>query len=94
MQGVIIEQTGPISYRVSVGCDIWRRHIDQLRSGTMASTETSSASDCVDECPFRESSSYSSAETVPNTPESSTTDQERRYPERERRPTQRLIENA
>ena len=48
-----------------------------------------------DECPFCESSSQSSTETVPNTPESSTsTEQERRYPERECRPTQRLIENT
>ena len=94
--GVIIEQSGPISYRVSVSDDIWRRHIDHLRSGGMASTETSSsANDCIDECPYHESSSHSSTETVPNTPESSTsTDQERRYPERNRRPTQRLIENT
>ena len=96
LRGVIIEQTGPISYRVSVGDDIWRRHIDQLRSGSIASTDTNtSESDSIDECPFRESSSQSSTETVPNSPESSTsTDHERRYPERERRPTQRLIENT
>ena len=47
------------------------------------------------ECPVRESSSQSSTKTVLNTPELSTsTDQERFYPERERHPTQRLIENT
>ena len=44
----------------------------------MASTEaSSSANDCIGKCPYHESSSHSSTETVPNTPESSTsTDQE------------------
>ena len=71
-------------------------YVDQLHSGGMASTETSSsANDYIDECPYHESSSHSSTETVPNTPESSpSTDQERRYPERNCHPTQRLIENT
>ena len=80
LHGVILEQTGPISYRVSVGDDIWRQHIDQLCPGSMANTDIN-ADESVsnDECPFRESSSQSSTETVPSTPESSTsTDQERR----------------
>ena len=61
----------------------------------MASTDTNtSKSDSIDKCPFHESSLQSSTETVPNTPESlSFTEHERHYPERERRPTQRLIEN-
>lgn len=81
---------------MSVGNDIWRQHIDQLRPGNMASTDTNAGeSDSIDECPFRESSLQSSAETVPNTPEPSiSTDRECRYPERECRPTQRLIENT
>ena len=53
LRGVIIEQTGPISYRVSVGDDIWRRHLDQLHPGSIASTDTNtSKSDLIDECPF------------------------------------------
>ena len=69
---------------------------DQLRPGSIASTDTNtSESDSIDECPFREYSLQSSTETVPNSPESSTsTDHERRYPERERSPAQRLIENT
>ena len=48
-----------------------------------------------DKCHFRESSSQSSTETVPNTPESSTSaDQEHRYPEREHHPAQRQNENT
>ena len=61
----------------------------------MASTDiNTSEGDSIDECPFRESSLQSSIETVPNTPESSSTDREHRYPEREHRPTQRPIENT
>ena len=85
LQGVIIEQTDPISYQVSVGDSIWRRHLDHLCPGSIASTDIS-ASEGVsnDECPFHESSLQCSTETVPNTPESSTsTDQECRFPERE-----------
>ena len=72
LRGVIIEQTGPISYQVTVGDDIWRQHIDWLRPGSMASTDTNtSKSDSIDKCPFHESSLQSSTETVPDTPESS-----------------------
>ena len=54
----------------------------------MASTDTrTSESDSIDGCPFCESSLQSSTESVPNTPESSTsTDHEHHYPEREHRP--------
>ena len=30
VKGTIIEQTGPVSYKVKVGDRIWRRHVDQL----------------------------------------------------------------
>ena len=89
MRGVIIEQIGPILYQVSVDDDILRRHIDQLHPGSMASTDTrTSESDSIDGCPVCESSLQTFTESVPNTPESSTsTDQERHYPEREHCPT-------
>ena len=32
--GTIVEKTGPISYRVQVGDQLWRRHIDQLLEAT------------------------------------------------------------
>ena len=52
---------------------IWRRLLDQLRSGGMASTDINASEGISNgECPFCESSLQSSAETVPNTPESST----------------------
>ena len=96
LRGVIVEQTDPILYQVSVGDDIWRQRIDQLRAGSMASTDTiTSESDSIEECPFRQSSLQSSTCTVPNTPESLiSTKLEHRYPERECRLTQRLIENT
>ena len=32
LPGTIIERTGPVSYRVQVGDQLWRRHTDQLLS--------------------------------------------------------------
>ena len=97
LRGVILDQTGPISYRVSVNDQIWRRHIDQLRSSVPSNTGSSSSRDSVDafpdECPFREHPD-SITETVPSVPEPCTDQEEPRYPQRERRPTQRLIENT
>ena len=73
------------SYKVSVGNDIWRWHIDQLWPGNMTSAKTSiSDSDSIVEDPFHESSLHSSIETAQNTTESSTSiDEECCNPERE-----------
>ena len=42
MPGVIVEQTDPISYRVQVSDQIWRRHVDQLLdySGVVAEEQS------------------------------------------------------
>ena len=42
MPGVIVEQTGPVSYRVQVSDQIWRRHVDQLldHSGVVAEEQS------------------------------------------------------
>jgi len=97
LHGIILEQTGPISYQVSVNDQIWRRHIDQLRFSGLPSVESSLPKESVDvypdEYPFREQPD-STAETVPSVPEPCTDQAERRYPQRECRPTQRLIENT
>ncbi len=34
LKGTIVDQTGPVSYRVHVGRQIWRRYVDQLLKGT------------------------------------------------------------
>ena len=74
---------------MSVGDDIWKRHIDQLRPGSIATTDTNTSErDSIDECPSCQSSLQSSTEILLNTPESSSSiDHEHRYPEREHHPT-------
>ena len=39
LSGVIVEQTGPVSYRVQVSDQIWRRHADQLLDHTRVVAE-------------------------------------------------------
>ena len=38
--GTIVEQTGPVSYKVQVSGQIWRRHIDQLLGCSSRNGET------------------------------------------------------
>lgn len=35
LQGTVMEQTGPVSYRIQVGDRIWRRHVDQMLSNDL-----------------------------------------------------------
>ena len=37
--GTILERTGPVSYRVQVGDQVWRRHTDQLLSSQVTPTD-------------------------------------------------------
>ena len=41
LPGTIIERTGPDSYRVQVGDQLWRRHTDQLLSSLITPAESS-----------------------------------------------------
>ena len=46
--GEVMEQTGPVSYRVPVGEQTWNRHAEQLRHNTTATNE-SETSDTTEE---------------------------------------------
>ena len=39
LPGTIIEKTGPVSYRVQVRDQVWRRHTDQLLSSQLSPTD-------------------------------------------------------
>ena len=39
IEGTVAERTGPVSYRVIVGDQIWKRHVDQIREKTHANRD-------------------------------------------------------
>ena len=39
LPGTVIERTGPVSYRVQVRDQVWRRHTDQLLASDISPTE-------------------------------------------------------
>jgi len=95
LQGTILEKTGPVSYRVSVNDQIWRRHVDQLRlnEGIATNTGPSPETDFDFPTPTVMDTSNNSEETITvDSQPTEATDTERRYPQRTRKPTQRLIE--
>ena len=99
MTGTITERTGPVSYRVQVNDQIWRRHTNQLLSSESTITETvpevpetlpsveprpeMSAPEKVPTTDLRPTESHESSPT-PATPP-------KRYPKRNRKPPDRLV---
>ena len=93
VSGTVIEQTGPVSYRVQVSDQIWRRHIDQILDYSSRS-QTNDGSEV--------ESFYTPPSTTPNAdsqPSQTNTGHTalptgsgelHRYPRRERRPPDRL----
>ena len=45
LQGTVLEQTGPVSYKVQVGDRVWRRHVDQLLEASAEGVERNVESD-------------------------------------------------
>ena len=98
--GVVVEKLGPLSYLIQVETEqLWKRHMDHLRvlRDTPVALEQSRAPDSDWFVPMTTEPSpqhipersENSTERTPSSGETSTND--RRYPERERRPLNRLV---
>ena len=83
ISGVVVEKLGPLLYKVKVGNEIWRWHIDQL----LATSEHSAGStdDSFEVWPnFPDTRSHDTSTTVLS--EHCRTNAEPRYPQRDRHP--------
>ena len=83
ISGVVVEKLGPLSYKVKVGNEIWRRHIDQLLATSKHSA--GSTDDSFEVWPnFPDTRSDDTSTTVSS--EHCRTNAEPRYPQRDRHP--------
>jgi len=96
LPGHIVDQTGPVSYRVQVGDYLWRRHVDQLLESK--SSEQTSCDESVTTAATRPPElplPSSLTNTVPNdTDNSEPVPPVIRRSTRERRAPERLIEQS
>ena len=81
--GTVLEKLGDISYRIQVGHQIWKRHIDQLLQTTITEDNNDNTDDSSDEL-----NSWSFTSNVSSTNQQSE-QKVRRYPTRFRRPPDR-----
>ena len=102
MPGTVVKQNGPFTYLIKVRDNlVWKRHIDHLRQRDDTPREFSKSIDKADsEQGFKENEFDDASETdddySPNVNSETTTtetavNETRRYPERTRRPPDRLI---
>ena len=47
LAGTVVEKTGTVSYRVQVGEMLWKRHVDQIRSGYLPVSGGVGLGECV-----------------------------------------------
>ena len=102
LRGIVLEQTGPVSYKVQVGDRLWRRHVDQLLDASVEGVERNVESDdcsypVTDTEPHQsneeeplvgDQSNLQVAETEPEVtdPPENNADGTARYPKRPRKP--------
>ena len=103
MPGIIIDKSGPTSYEVRVGDQVWRRHSDQLLDASGAYTESQETQEKEAEAPVETPTlqPVMEPETELETPDSHPVvppqipaeepiaELPSRYPHRERRPCDR-----
>ena len=46
MRGTVMEQTGPVLYKVKVNDQTWKRHVEQLRDSNLCPPEGEMIDDC------------------------------------------------
>ena len=81
--GTVVEKLGDISYRVQVGNQVWKRHVDQLLQTTITQANTDTNNDITDDLNAWPSTLNDSLASQQPEQES------RRYPTRLRRPPDR-----
>ena len=82
--GTVVEKLGDISYRVQVGNQVWKRHVDQLLQTTITQANTDTNNDITDDLNAWPSTLNDSLSTNQQPEQES-----RRYPTRLRRPPDR-----